>query len=150
MRSILSLAIILSFIICTASLWPSQAAETDTDELTDDQALARIFAEADAYSKNYYDRVAQKYGATAASYMVKIKRHDIYAAFIEMLQDPALKKIAREEWVHREAEAMIGTGRKFVSSVERARRLRVEKKQRRERIIQEKEKEVGVELEDIQ
>ena len=83
MRSILYVLSIFLFVVCAAFLWPAQAAETDTNELTDDQALTEIYAKADKFSKDYYKKMEANYGATAAAYMVKVKRHDIYAAFIE-------------------------------------------------------------------
>lgn len=150
MRSILYVLAMCFFVACAASPWPALAAETGDEQMTDETALNDIYSGAVKYSKKIYEDYKRKYGAISAAYMVQIKRHDIYAAYVESLQDKTLQKIAFEEWVHRESQAMIGSGKKFMSSFERVRREEDRKRRLEERRIKEKEKEVGVELEDVQ
>lgn len=150
MRRLLNLLTASLFVLCAVLLYPVQGAQPKTQDMTDEEALTKIYAQAAEFSQQYYKKLERKYGANAANYLMQVKRHDIYLAFVESLRDGILQKIAMEELVHRESGAMIGSRRSFVSSVERARRERIKKQQRRERLIKEREREIGVELEDIQ
>ncbi len=150
MRQTLYMLIILLSGVCAAFPWQVEAAENNADLPSDSEALREIFTQAAQYSQEYYDRLRSKFDATAASYIFQLKRHDIYADFIASLQDNLLKKIAQEEWVHRESEAMIGSGKKFVSSVERRRREEVRREQTRRRIDRERQREVGADIDDVQ
>lgn len=130
-------------ILCLGFVLPAYAAEKSPDTDQDISVMAHVDLKSAKFASKYYNKLLTKYDKATADYIFQAKQHDLYLAFLKTLSETE-RRIALEEWVHRESQLITGSRRTFVSSVEEERRAKAKKARLRDQERKDRESDFGL------